>query len=125
MEEENYYLFKTKQNIKEKNSKNGEDLNTTSTSQILDRCIYRFKIILLGDVAVGKSSILNKFTTNKINMEHKCTIGVDFKLKSLIIDDKSAADLQIWDTCGQEKYQTITRNYYNGSNGKEIIIINL
>ncbi len=82
-----------------------------------ERSIYRFKVILLGDTAVGKTSVLSKFTTNKIDLQHNCTIGVEYKVKSLVLDDKSAADLQIWDTCGQEKYKTVTRSFYRDSNG--------
>ena len=99
-------------------SKSGEfTQDSSSTHQVLVRTVYRFKIILLGDVSVGKTAILSKFTTNKIDLNHICTVGVEYKLKSLFIDDKTAADLQLWDTCGQERYKTITRNYYRDTNG--------
>ncbi len=53
----------------------------------------------------------NTFTNNFFN-----TIGVDFKMKSLYLDNKSVR-LQIWDTAGQERFQTITCNYYHGAQG--------
>jgi small GTP-binding protein len=91
--------------------------DTSSSHLSIVRTVYRFKIILLGDVAVGKTAILTKFTKNKIDPEHTSTLGVEYKLKSLLIDNQTAADLQLWDTCGQEKYKTITRNYYRDTNG--------
>ncbi len=92
--------------------------DTTSSNLVSDRMVYRFKIILLGDVAVGKTAIMTRFCSNKIDSNHICSVGVEYKIKSILLDDKTAADLQIWDTCGQEKYKTITRNYYRDSNGK-------
>ena len=53
----------------------------------------------------------NTFTANFFN-----TIGVDFKMKTLTLDDQLVR-LQIWDTAGQERFQTITSNYYNGAHG--------
>ena len=117
----NYYLNSSFQNIRGYGtSKSGEFTQDTSSShQILVRTVYRFKIILLGDVSVGKTAILSKFTSNKIDLNHICTVGVEYKLKSIFLDDKTAADLQLWDTCGQERYKTITRNYYRDTNGNK------
>ena len=49
---------------------------------------YFYKIVLVGDSAVGKSCLLSRFTYNEFNTESKSTIGVDFATKSVIIDDK-------------------------------------
>ena len=87
-------------------------------STIIDRIIYRFKVILLGDIAVGKSSTLSRFVDNSYTKEYRCNVGVDFKVKSLFIDENKGADLQIWDTCGEERFRTITRQYYRDSHGK-------
>jgi Ras-related protein Rab-8A len=75
---------------------------------------YQGKIILLGDISVGKSSIMNQFCENSFENNYICSIGVEFKMKPIIIDETCIIDLQIWDTCGQERFRTITRNYYNG-----------
>lgn len=95
-------------------------LNNTSTndSVVFDRTIYRFKVILLGDIAVGKTSILSRFIEEKYTSEYKCNVGVEFKVKSIYLDEKSGADLQIWDTCGEERFRSLTRQYYRNSSGK-------
>jgi Ras-related protein Rab-1A len=82
-----------------------------------ERVIYRFKVILLGDIAVGKTSILSRFVDDKYTSEYRCNVGVEFKVKSLYLDEKTGADLQIWDTCGEERFRTITRQYYRDSSG--------
>jgi len=74
--------------------------------------IYQPKAIMLGSISVGKTSILGQLIDNKFNSDYICSLGVEFKLKSIPIDDKSLVDLQIWDTCGQERFKTITRSYY-------------
>ena len=84
---------------------------TERESSIIDRQVYRFKVILLGDIAVGKTSFLSRFVEEKFTAEYKCNVGVEFKVKSLFLDESTGADLQIWDTCGEERFRTITRQY--------------
>ena len=126
-EKTNYYLsttLQTSRRISQMLTSKSDFSHDSSTSHIThERIIYVFKIILLGDVSVGKTAILTRFTNNKIDLNHICTVGVEYRLKSILIDDKSAADLQLWDTCGQEKYKTITRNYYRDSNGNNLFIL--
>ncbi|KAI0978210.1 hypothetical protein GJ496_002259 [Pomphorhynchus laevis] len=80
----------------------------------------RFKILLLGESMVGKTSILQRYVTETCPIATKTTIGVDYLSKPISIDDK-IVDLQIWDTAGQEKYRTITMNYVRNSHGVFII----
>jgi small GTP-binding protein len=82
-----------------------------------EKNIYRFKIIMVGNLAVGKSSILTKFKNNKFNPKYQCTINVDIQMDSINIDEENIVDLQIWDTCGQETFRNLTRQYYNNSQG--------
>ena len=89
---------------------------------LMDRTIYRFKLILLGDIAVGKTSILTRYVEDSYCNEYKCNVGVEFRVKSLFIDENTGADLQIWDTSGEEKYRVITRQYYRDKNGKKCYI---
>ncbi len=103
--------------------RNSVDIDRSRLSEkgnlsLLDRTVYRFKIILLGDIAVGKTSILTRYVENVYTNEYKCNVGVEFRVKSLFIDEKTGADLQIWDTSGEEKYRVITRQYYRDKNGK-------
>lgn len=63
---------------------------------------YVFKIVLIGDSAVGKSQLLARFARNEFSLDSKATIGVEFQTKTLIIDHKTVK-AQIWDTAGQER----------------------
>jgi len=81
---------------------------------------YLFKMLLIGDSGVGKSSLLLRFTDNTFVESFVATIGVDFKIKTMTIDG-ATVKLQIWDTAGQERFRTITSTYYRGSHG--IIVV--
>jgi small GTP-binding protein len=82
-----------------------------------ERVIYRFKLIMVGNVAVGKSAILSQFLDKKFTDQYNCTINVDIRIQTVVIDDNNIVDLQIWDTCGQETYKNLTKQYYNNSHG--------
>lgn len=64
-----------------------------------------FKILLVGDACVGKTSLL---------------IGIDFRSK-IVTAENSKIKLQLWDTAGQERYRTITQAYYRGSHGVLVV----
>jgi small GTP-binding protein len=81
---------------------------------------YLFKIVLIGDSAVGKSNLLSRFTRNQFNLESKSTIGVEFATKSIVYDQKKIK-AQIWDTAGQERYRAITSAYYRGAVGALLV----
>ena len=76
----------------------------------------RLKILIIGDSAVGKTAILLKYVDNKFPEEHICTIGVEYKDKFLYRTDYKIK-LQIWDSAGQERFHSITKNIYRGTNG--------
>jgi Ras-related protein Rab-11A len=67
-----------------------------------DKVDYVFKVVLIGDSAVGKSQILARFARNEFSLDSKATIGVEFQTRTLVIDHKSVK-AQIWDTAGQER----------------------
>ena len=73
-----------------------------------------FKILLLGDSGVGKSCIILRYIENNFSTNLMNSIGVDFKLKNIELDNKKIK-LQIWDTAGQERFRTITTSYYKGA----------
>lgn len=77
---------------------------------------YIFKIILIGDSGVGKTSLMTRFTDKSYEESNLTTIGVDFKIKTIDIDGVKVK-LQIWDTAGQEKFRAIVSNYYRGAQG--------
>ncbi|XP_026413285.1 ras-related protein RABC2a-like [Papaver somniferum] len=76
---------------------------------------YSFKILLVGDSGVGKSSILVSFISNTTE-DLSPTIGVDFKIKMFSVGGKKLK-LTIWDTAGQERFRTVTSSYYRGVQG--------
>lgn len=74
----------------------------------------RQKIIFTGDVAVGKTSIINSLMGQKFNSEYDPSIGVDFFSKTIRYKGK-LIKLQIWDSAGQEKFKSLIPNYIRGS----------
>ena len=70
---------------------------------------YSIKLLVLGDLSVGKSSFIYRFIEDKFNADSMTTTGLDLKTKDLIIDDKKIR-IEIWDTAGQEKFKSITQN---------------
>ncbi|XP_050384743.1 ras-related protein RABA4d [Argentina anserina] len=81
---------------------------------------YVFKVVLIGDSAVGKTQLLARFARNEFSLESKATIGVEFQTKTLILDQKTVK-AQIWDTAGQERYRAVTSAYYRGAVGAMLV----
>ena len=73
-----------------------------------------FKIIIIGDSSVGKSSLANKAIKNKFENVYSATLGFDYFSLFVKIDGK-ILKLQIWDTCGQEIYQSLITNFFRNS----------
>lgn len=74
------------------------------------------KMLVIGDSAVGKTCLLERYSDNTFSYSHISTIGVDFKLKSFQRDGK-IVKLQIWDTAGQERFRSMISFYYRGAHG--------
>ncbi|KAK4264838.1 hypothetical protein QN277_025962 [Acacia crassicarpa] len=72
------------------------------------------KVILLGDCGVGKTALMNQYVYKKFSEHYKSTIGADFVTKELQVEDKTVT-LQIWDTAGQEKFQSLGSAFYRGA----------
>ncbi|KAG6519973.1 ras-related protein Rab11D-like [Zingiber officinale] len=85
-----------------------------------DKIDYVFKVVLIGDSAVGKSQILARFARNEFALDSKATIGVEFQTRTLVIQHKSVK-AQIWDTAGQERYRAVTSAYYRGAVGAMLV----
>ncbi|XP_076918895.1 ras-related protein RABA4d-like [Bidens hawaiensis] len=81
---------------------------------------YIFKVVLIGDSAVGKSQLISRFSKNEFSLDSKATIGVEFQSKTLVIDEKTVK-AQIWDTAGQERYRAVTSAYYRGAVGAMLV----
>ena len=81
------------------------------------RTYYKFKLILVGDSGVGKTSLLNRYMERGFSLNQPCTVTADCQLKSLTIDSLTSAQLIIWDTCGQEKFRSMTSQYFKFAHG--------
>jgi len=84
-----------------------------STSESYDHC---FKVLIVGDPGVGKSSLLVRYCDDKFTESTSSTIGVDFRTKIVSLRGKRIK-LSIWDTAGQEKFRTLTSSYYRNAHG--------
>ncbi|CDH54148.1 ras-related protein rab-18 [Lichtheimia corymbifera JMRC:FSU:9682] len=82
------------------------------------REVATLKLLLIGNSNVGKSSLLLRFTDDTFlpQEEVSATIGVDFKVAMMDVDDQKYK-LTIWDTAGQERFRTLTSSYYRGAQG--------
>jgi len=81
---------------------------------------HLFKLLIIGDSGVGKSSLLVRFADNHFSGNYITTIGVDFKIRTIEINGERVK-LQIWDTAGQERFRTITSTYYRGTHGVIVV----
>ena len=77
---------------------------------------YAFKIIIVGDSNVGKTSIVHRFLYDERPTNVHLTVGVDFGIRLVAIGDVRVK-LQIWDTAGQEMYRSIASAYYRNAAG--------
>lgn len=101
----------------------GENMNKQNNSNAnngLAMYQYIFKIILIGDCNIGKTSIINRYIHNTFESVYLCTIGVDFMMKTIDIDDRQIK-LQIWDTAGMERYKQVTTSYYRGAQAAIVV----
>uniref|UniRef100_A0A7C8ZLL7 Ras-related protein RABA5a n=1 Tax=Opuntia streptacantha TaxID=393608 RepID=A0A7C8ZLL7_OPUST len=81
---------------------------------------YLFKIVLVGDSAVGKSNLLARFARDEFYPNSKSTIGVEFQTQKMNIEGKEIK-AQIWDTAGQERFRAVTSAYYRGAVGALLV----
>ncbi|XP_052191852.1 ras-related protein RABA3 isoform X1 [Diospyros lotus] len=95
-----------------------ENWNSSNVGDI--RIDYVFKVVVIGDSAVGKTQILSRFTKNDFCFDSKSTIGVEFQTRTVTINSK-LIKAQIWDTAGQERYRAVTSAYYRGALGAMLV----
>ncbi|NXM89704.1 RB39B protein, partial [Oenanthe oenanthe] len=78
---------------------------------------YQFRVIMLGDSTVGKSSLLRRYTEGVFLETVNQTVGVDFYVQFVELEPGLRVKLQFWDTAGQERFRSVTRSYYRNSAG--------
>ncbi|KAG7272018.1 hypothetical protein CRUP_004177, partial [Coryphaenoides rupestris] len=82
---------------------------------------HLFKILVIGDLGVGKTSIIRRYVHQIFSQHYRATIGVDFALKVLQWDSSTVVRLQLWDIAGQERYGNMTRVYYREAVGALVV----
>uniref|UniRef100_A0AAY4E2E1 EF-hand domain-containing protein n=1 Tax=Denticeps clupeoides TaxID=299321 RepID=A0AAY4E2E1_9TELE len=79
-----------------------------------------FKVVLVGNSSVGKTSLLRRFCDGSFHPGTSATVGIDYRVKTLTVDGSQVA-LQLWDTAGQERYRSITKQFFRKADGVVIV----
>ena len=82
---------------------------------------YKWKIVLLGDFAVGKTSLIRRYVYDEFSDSYLTTIGVKVTRKDIIINNSVKADLLLWDIAGSDKFIKISPDYLKGASGGIIV----
>lgn len=82
---------------------------------------YLLKVLVVGDLGVGKTSLIQRYVHNIFSREYKPTLGVDFANKLIPLAEDKVVRLQLWDIAGQERYRKMTRVYYKEAFGAIIV----
>ena len=80
-----------------------------------------FKILVVGEMGTGKTSLVRKYVDGLFSEYYKTTIGVDFASKDIAWDDKTDVCLQLWDIAGQERFGSMTHVYYQEAVGSLLV----
>ncbi|MFW9854754.1 MAG: Rab family GTPase [Candidatus Thorarchaeota archaeon] len=81
---------------------------------------YKFKIILAGEGAVGKTTLINRFVHGQFKSDYKATIGVEITSKRLVQDQQDIS-LQIWDIAGQTLFRSIRNKFFSNARGALLV----
>ena len=87
-----------------------------STGQTSNNIIYNFNVVLAGNINVGKSAIVNRITKNTFKKDYTCTVGVDAS-KVILKVDNNDVNICLWDTCGEERFMSLTKQFFRQKNG--------
>ena len=100
----------TSSSVSTTNQQNGDDT----------RSDVMFKVVIIGNTHVGKTSLMLRYADDTFRTKHISTIGVDFKIVNVKIGE-TTVKLQIWDTAGQDRFRTISSTYYRGAHGAIVV----
>lgn len=122
----NKFRSTSKTSFNEEMNQNGNLINDSNNaskrvSRQSNNKIIELKIILSGNVAVGKTSIIERYINGSFQEKYNSTIQAEYKTKIINEDENTSLRLNIWDTAGQEKFKSITRQFYRDSHGAIIV----
>ncbi|GAA5799659.1 rab32, member RAS oncoprotein [Helicostylum pulchrum] len=98
-----------------------EALEFLLDNKFKDKRTYQYKILVVGDLGTGKTSILRRYVQETFSTHYKSTIGVDFALKVIQHESDIMVHLQLWDIAGQERFGNMTRVYCKGAVGAFVV----
>eukprot|EP00954_Amorphochlora_amoebiformis_P020579 1340440-Amorphochlora_amoeboformis.AAC.1 len=78
------------------------------------------KILVVGDPAVGKTSLIQRYANDEFNEDQKTTIGVEFAFKMYELEDRSV-NIQLWDIAGQDRFIGLLRTFYRGASAAVVV----
>jgi len=91
----------------------------------MSKIIYKYKVLILGSPAVGKTSLLNRFVKEEFKVDYRTTIGAKFLTKEIVIGgdkgDENTAQLSLWDVGGQSTFIDLRTTFYRGANGALLV----
>ena len=83
--------------------------------------IESFKVVLVGESGVGKTSIITQFIDQTFQEDQQSTTGGTFSTKSVVCDNGKTLKFEIWDTAGQERYRSLTKMFYKDANAAVLV----
>uniref|UniRef100_A0A0P4WRJ4 Ras-related protein Rab n=1 Tax=Scylla olivacea TaxID=85551 RepID=A0A0P4WRJ4_SCYOL len=100
---------------------NGVQRRRLATNSSIDKREHLYKILVIGELGTGKTSIIKRYVHQFFSQHYRATIGVDFALKVLNWDNNTVIRLQLWDIAGQERFGNMTRVYYKEAVGAFVV----
>jgi len=82
--------------------------------------LNKYKLVFLGEQAVGKTSVITRFMYDTFDNNYQATIGIDFLSKTMYLEDRTVR-LQLWDTAGQERFRSLIPSYIRDSSGAIVL----
>ncbi|KAF7199314.1 transcript variant X2 [Nothobranchius furzeri] len=101
-------------------SSRGQPVGKETQQEAKERALFApdrlFKVVLVGNSSVGKTSLLRSFCEGRFHPSTTATVGIDYSVKTLTLGNMQVA-MQLWDTAGQERYRSITKQFFRKADG--------
>ena len=99
-------------------SENGQSGSTEGKKPLTNKGTFvDYKVVILGDSAVGKTSVALRFVDNKFSDAHIVTLGATFQQPKIQLKSGQTVKLNLWDTTGEEKFRSMLPMYYKSAKG--------